>query len=107
MKAPAWVHAAAVALGVFAVFLPVLWPERLGPWSGSSLGFAAAAGAAVVLHEALHHVLRSRLAPGALVAVAALGAMTAFSFPLGWSAFAANLAASVPDAWDAWFAERE
>ncbi|MEZ0229485.1 MAG: hypothetical protein ACAI25_12720 [Planctomycetota bacterium] len=104
-RAPAWVLAAALGTGVLAVFLPILWPELLGPWSGSRLAFAAAAGAAVVIHEALHHAFHGKLAPGVLVALAA-GAVMAYSLPIGWSAFAANLAATIPDAWEAIFEGR-
>jgi hypothetical protein len=79
----------------------VLWPEVVGPWSGSRASFVAAAGAGVAAHELLHHVFRAKLAPGALVAGAALLVLAFVSVPLGWCAFAANLGASGPDAWEA------
>lgn len=106
MKTPAWVYASSLGLGAFGVFLPVLWPELMGPWSGSRLEFAAAGGAAVVAHELLHHVFRAKLLPAALVAGVALLVLAFVSVPLGWCAFAANLGASGPDVWDQVSGER-
>jgi len=100
VRPPAWVYAASLGLGAAGAAAPVVAPELFAAWSGSRAAFVGAGLAALLVHEALHAVCRSRLAPGALVAALALAVLGLVSLPLGWCAFVANLAASGPDAYE-------